>query len=223
MCYTDIVGQQGGGGNRNMTRIYLLEEPGLIGEELLEKALGQLPDWRRQQAELKKNAADRINTAFSYLLLRKLIADSYGVFIEKAFLIGKNGKPYLADRKDIFFNISHCRTAIAAAVSDKEIGIDVVDYRDISSHLAKRFCTEKELINLDGVDLNEIWCKKEAYSKYTGQGFSIGFSSLESTSLNSFTLRTEKYFLSASGTVNSLYAPGRISPETLFDFQAAPI
>ena len=81
------------------------------------------------------------------------------------------GKPYFADLP-IHFSLSHSGTVAILAVSDREIGADVEEMREVDMRLAERFFTAREAAYVAG-DRDrffEVWTKKEAYGKWRGDG-----------------------------------------------------
>ena len=92
----------------------------------------------------------------------------------------ESGKPYVGVGSGMFVSISHSHGLCAVAVSDSEIGIDI-EYIDPNrpyerlKRLAKRFFATDEL-EYAAADLTErffeVWCAKESYVKYTGDGLS---------------------------------------------------
>lgn len=99
----------------------------------------------------------------------------------------ESGKPYVGVGSGMYVSISHSHGLCAAAVSDGEIGVDI-EYIDPSrpaerlNRLAERFFSQDELAYIkagaDAVDavlperFFEVWCAKESYVKYTGDGLS---------------------------------------------------
>lgn len=94
------------------------------------------------------------------------------------------GKPYFANVKDVFFSVSHSGEYFACALGSFEIGLDV-QMQTIKKHesieaaaehykrLAKRFFHPDEVKYVENGNVNsffDVWCAKESYSKYTGQG-----------------------------------------------------
>ena len=85
----------------------------------------------------------------------------------------ENNKP-LAD--NCFVSISHSKDMVAVCKSDKPVGIDIEfmssnrDYKKIANRFYKG--KELEFFNSSPTTENfyEIWTKKEAYSKISGQG-----------------------------------------------------
>lgn len=173
---------------------YILTEG--ITEAQLSFACEMLPEWRRVYIE-KKVFPEKINGAFSYLLLRKLALERFGVSDTAPFTYGKQGKPYFSNSK-LFFSISHCRTAAAAVLSPKEIGLDIIDDRNINENIAPRICSSEEWERFSKADdrqkfLRELWCRKESVVKKSGVGFTKGFKTVE-TSQNHCTVFIEKNF-----------------------------
>lgn len=87
----------------------------------------------------------------------------------------ENGKPFLKNYSDLHFNISHCRTHIALALSHSPVGIDVESLRRVSPSLIKRVCSDEEqhIISQSSdpdMEFLRLWTRKEAYLKYTGTG-----------------------------------------------------
>lgn len=93
-----------------------------------------------------------------------------------AFSRQKNGKPVLAQEPGFYFNISHSGEYAVCAVSEASVGIDIQQRRPVSGNLAQRVLSDREqrILAAAGEKREEVffrlWCAKEAYIKYTGQG-----------------------------------------------------
>ena len=57
----------------------------------------------------------------------------------------ENGKPYIKDRPDIHFNISHCSGLVVCAFADKPVGIDAEMVKPVRDPLIRRVLHEQEL------------------------------------------------------------------------------
>jgi len=77
-----------------------------------------------------------------------------------------NGKPYFPDRPDVYFSLSHSRTHVLCALSDKPVGVDIESPRTISERAVIYFCSNEELALFDPLDL---WVLKESYVKLFGE------------------------------------------------------
>lgn len=93
------------------------------------------------------------------------------------------GAPYLPDHPDLWVSISHCRTAVAVAVSSEDrVGIDVECRRRIGDGLMERVCAEDELAAVRSAEDSvmaflQLWTRKEAVLKMRGTGIQ-GFGSM---------------------------------------------
>ena len=91
---------------------------------------------------------------------------------------GERGKPYFEDLP-LYFNLSHSGDYVLCAVSDVEVGVDIQKIQPVNERkLAKRFFSEAECRVLEGCESSEgrrrlffeLWSRKEAYGKLTGEG-----------------------------------------------------
>ena len=167
-----------------MIKVYTTETKA-ITEPALKTALDILPQWRREYVCKQKSLSDRINGAFSYLLLQKLAADEFGIADSAPFTYGEHGKPYFSE-SSLKFSISHSKSAVAVAVSEHETGLDVTDKRIISEKLASRICSDEELKRFNAAQdkqllLCRLWCEKESLAKLDGSGFTKGFKAYDTT------------------------------------------
>lgn len=113
----------------------------------------------------------------------------------------EGGKPYLAERPDVHFNISHSGDYVCVAVGDEPVGVDIQekgtkrkelcdaepdgDY-DRERKVAERFFTPADKAMLSACGRAEyrdlffrMWSIKESYVKLTGEGMSQGLSGFE--------------------------------------------
>ena len=150
--------------------------------------------WYSLMSEDKQHRVDRFHfvddkkrTVAGEMLARKAIAEWCGVAPESiSFGIKEHGKPYAKDLA-VEFNISHSGEMVVCAVDDKPIGIDIEQIRPIDLTVAKRICTDEELLYLFGrtstehdftyttdteilTRFFELWTAKEAYGKLIGEG-----------------------------------------------------
>ena len=115
--------------------------------------------------------------ALSYWLLRKALADEYGIHDDSEFQYSEHGKPSLAAYPHMFFNISHCKHAVACVVGSVPVGIDVESLGRYHDDVARYSMSDDEmqLIHSDSdADLafTRLWTRKEALLKLTGEGVS---------------------------------------------------
>ncbi len=111
----------------------------------LERDLQLLPQWRREQAMRYAHLEGRRNCTLAYLLLCRALEEEYGITTQPTFIIGEHGKPSLLEYPHIHFNLSHCSTAVACAVSSRPIGIDIESTnRKVSERLVRYAMNEEE-------------------------------------------------------------------------------
>ena len=89
------------------------------------------------------------------------------------------GKPYIrftvSDSGGPFISVSHSGGTFALAVSGVEVGLDIQYARDINQkRISARFFSPEEAESVAADDTGdrffELWTRKEAYSKFTGDG-----------------------------------------------------
>lgn len=160
-------------------RLFIDDSITSIGGEALSAAINRLPPWRREQALRFKHEQGRKECALSYLLLCRALHEVYGIEEQPMFKIGDHGKPSLLldspHPADIHFNISHCKTAIACAISDTPVGVDIERTGRFKESLARHVLNEAEYNDVvtsadPNLRFTEYWTMKEALVKLTGYG-----------------------------------------------------
>ena len=142
-------------------------------QEDLERDMSLLPPWRREQALKYRHFQGQRDCTLSYLLLCQALEDEFGITGKPTFLIGEHGKPSLQEYPSIHFNMSHCADAIACAVGDIPIGIDVESTgRKISDALMRHTMSPREQEEITGAPIRffHFWTQKEALVKLRGTG-----------------------------------------------------
>ena len=137
---------------------------------------------KRKRVDRFRLIDDKKRTVAGEMLARKAIAEWCGVEPESiTFAIGEHGKPYAVDL-DVEFNISHSGYMVVCTVDSTPVGIDLEQIRPIDLSVAKRFCSDEELLYIFGhkptdedfvytedkeilTRFFEIWTKKEAMVK----------------------------------------------------------
>lgn len=157
-----------------MIRISLFDDMTLCTDAEVERMIPLVPEPRRSQALAFKHTFGRFACLKSYLMLAGLLQREFGL---EAFSIevGEHGKPYLAGHQEIYFNISHCQNAIAVAVSDRPVGVDVESFRHFNDALVDKTMNGSERAEImASVEPKETfaayWTRKEAVFKLEGTG-----------------------------------------------------
>lgn len=113
-------------------------------------------------------------------LARYALFDVYGVSAE--LKKDARGKPFF-NEIPAHISLSHSNGLCLAAISDSKIGADIEEICGDGERLmriAGRYFTPDETEYVKAFPRErffEIWCKKESYIKYTGEGFSRSLSS----------------------------------------------
>lgn len=143
--------------------------------EAVQAMLPLVSEQRREQALQFKHAFGQYACLKSYLMLQDLLREHYGIEGDLVFSYNEHGKPMLKEVSNIHFSISHCKEAIAVAVADRPVGIDVETLRMPSEALAEKVMDKGEKLRFDISDTPEdfftaIWTAKEAVMKCRGTG-----------------------------------------------------
>lgn len=144
-------------------------------EELVEKAIGQLPSWRREEALKFKHLEGRKECALAYLELCRGMQLEYSISEKPPFSYNKSGKPLLPTFPHIHFSLSHCKEAVGCFVSDAPCGLDIECIRPAKETLVKYCMNEEEcrqIFSSPNPDVTFIclWTRKEAVFKLLGTG-----------------------------------------------------
>lgn len=157
-----------------MIRVSLFDDMTLCTEEQIEHMAALVPEPRRSEALRFKHSFGQFASLRSYLMLASLLKDVFGI---ETFRMerGEHDKPFLADYPDVYFNISHCQRAIAVAVSDRPVGIDVESFRTPSDSLLDKCMNAAEKAEILGSAAPDetfaaYWTRKEAVFKLYGTG-----------------------------------------------------
>lgn len=154
---------------------YRIIEDMSVSGEALESLIAELPEWRRKEAMNYKHEQGRRENALSYRLLCDMLHEFCGISEAPAFKYNEHGKPFLRDCPDIYFNLSHCKKAIACVISDNECGIDVECMGRYKVPLAQYSMSDEELQRISEAPdadrlFTSLWTQKEALLKLTGEG-----------------------------------------------------
>lgn len=98
---------------------------------------------------------------------------------------GEHGKPYFKG-SHIHFSYSHCKYGVVCGVNTEPLGVDIQEIRQVKPALlpalSEKFCCDNERKIIGGSeDFIQVWTRKEAYSKYTGNGLTEKFSLIDTT------------------------------------------
>ena len=146
-----------------------------IGSLQLEAALAEISGQRREQALKFRHEQGRRLCVAAYLLLKEGLRQEYGIDENPLLDYDPQGKPFLADHRDVFFNLSHCRKAAVCAIGCKPVGIDIEYVREYRPSLAQYTMNAQEMERISrsrrpDVEFIRLWTMKESLLKLSGEG-----------------------------------------------------
>lgn len=156
-------------------------DPRVFSDALLQQALQRVP--REKQTAIAKivhQPTKRQSITAWALLLYALRAQNREM---PPLVFTETGKPYF-EGSALHFNLSHTDTLVCAAVADCPVGVDVQTLTAPSDGVIRRVLSEREQDLLRQSDdkkalFTRFWTQKEACAKWTGEGLSCAFSSLD--------------------------------------------
>ena len=154
-------------------------------EQTVARLLPLVSPQRREQALRYQHTFGQFACLQSYLMLSQLLAEwgrahytplhptLYTLHPTPTFLYNDYGAPYIEGGP--YFSISHCKTAIAVAVSENPIGIDIEVIRTFKPELMRKTMSpaEQQRITSSATPDQEfirLWTQKEALLKLQGTG-----------------------------------------------------
>lgn len=155
----------------------ILDDIETITGDALNHEIAMLPRWRQDVVMRYKFESGRRESALAFRLLQQMLCEfnpSINVN-DIEFDVNEHGKPSLRGHHDVHFNISHCKLAVACAVSDRPIGIDV-ECTGRYKHDLAAYCMSAEEVEWieegDDADVRftKLWTQKEALVKLLGTG-----------------------------------------------------
>ena len=143
----------------------------------LESALKEISEQRREQALKFKYEQGQRLCVLAYQLLKQALREGYDITENPVFDYNEHGKPSIVGHPDIFFNLSHCKEAVACVVSDKPVGIDVESIREYKESLVNYTMNDEEIAQIKSAEAPEaffirLWTMKESTMKLIGTGIS---------------------------------------------------
>ena len=156
---------------KNMLEIAIWNDMTQCTEAEVRRMMPLVGEQRRQQAMRYTHTFGQYCCLRSWLMLRDLLG-----YAPSEWHYNEHGKPFLiGDEATTYFSISHCREAIAVAIADQEVGIDIESIRPAKTELVARVMNEAEQaqisqsVNPDRM-FTHLWTQKEAIVKWQGIG-----------------------------------------------------
>lgn len=165
----------------------------------LQTALQLVSAERREQALRFRHEQGQRLSVCAYRLLQTALKREYGIDEKPHFSYGEHGKPMLTDHPDIHFSLSHCREAVACAISQHPIGIDIERIRKYDRSLVEYTMNEEEQQQIaDSPEpesaFTRLWTMKESLLKFEGTGIRNDLKSvLQNTTCHFHTIMQPQY------------------------------
>ena len=161
------------------TKVYIAKTDVLFCDDLYEKLFRSVSKERQEKTERLLLRKDKNMSLGAELLLKFALKAEETENFQIEY--GEHSKPYIKDRDDIFFNLSHSEGIVMCVVSDGEVGCDVEKVRDINIDTAKRFFSPFEYEEIMKKETYEerkdtffrLWTLKESFLKATGMGLGL--------------------------------------------------
>ncbi|MBQ7157061.1 MAG: 4'-phosphopantetheinyl transferase superfamily protein, partial [Bacteroidaceae bacterium] len=163
--------------------VYIYDKIQDFTAERLEESLACLSDQRREKAMAFKHELGRKQCVIAYMLLCQGLREEFGIDEKPVFEYGEHGKPVIVGHSDIHFNLSHCATGVACAVSSRPIGIDIESVRSVRESVVRYSMNEQEQQEIfssatPDLTFTILWTKKESVLKLTGEGINDNMKSI---------------------------------------------
>ena len=157
--------------------IYILDACSLENTDTFDRWHSKMPMERRKKIDSFCFLKDRrLSLGAGILLYEGLLRE--GV-TDVRLSYGKNGKPFLMDRQDLCFNLSHSGNMAVCAFSDRPVGVDIEAYRHFENDLVNfaYHQSETDYIRSREKDADraftKLWTIKESVMKYFGTGVDL--------------------------------------------------
>ena len=176
--------------------IYINDDLDAFSIQKTEECIENLPLQRREKALKFRHELGRKQCVLAYLLLCNGLKSEYGITEMPDFEYGEHGKPSIIGHPDIHFNLSHCKTAVACAISDTPIGIDIESIRDAKESVIRYAMNDDEARQIlsssnPALEFTKLWTMKESVLKLTGEGINDNMKSvLSPENLRGITIET---------------------------------
>ena len=157
--------------------VYLIDTDSLDAGQA-ERYISRLDAGRKEKIQKIRPEAEKKRSVGAGLLVNRFCSECG--YLPEQIRYGKYGKPCLEEPDAPAFNLSHSgKYAVLAYEKDstEEIGIDIQEVRQLSSHMANRILCTREMEQGAVTDRQvlRLWTIKEAFAKMTGRGLTLDF------------------------------------------------
>ncbi|HLP61006.1 MAG TPA: 4'-phosphopantetheinyl transferase superfamily protein [Candidatus Deferrimicrobium sp.] len=171
----------------NSIDVYAVDLTGTLDKTTYDHLLRHVSPEKKTRIPRFYREEDRIRGLMAEILARSIIIRKTGLANhEIEFYTNEYGKPFLKNRDDLHFNLSHSGSWVVCAVDNHPIGIDVERIQSIDLDISKNYFSPDEHQDLLAKEdkfsyFFTLWSLKESYIKIVGKGLSLP--------LNSFSIK----------------------------------
>lgn len=163
-----------------VTRVYIADTSELLQQQsLFDLGMKRVSEQRRAKVERTRRPINKALSLGAGILLAQGLLKAGIPSSKHQFYCNEYGKPYLSGG-ELFFNLSHSGTYVAAVLSEREVGIDIQKYTTYRADIIKRFFCPEEQSVLEHCLPEEqarlffrYWTLKESYVKMCGAGLAM--------------------------------------------------
>ena len=163
-----------------MTELHAISIPDEYLQGSLYPLLYLVPEDIRVRVRRFLRPEPAARTLFGAILMRAILSRKLEIPASQLKITaGSQGKPHLADRPGLEFNLSHSGHWVVLAVGSTPVGVDVESIHKVDSDLAGRFFAPEETAALEALPESKrlalffsLWTLKESFLKALGTGLS---------------------------------------------------
>ena len=176
-------------------------------------------EMRNLEIENTKNERVKTEKYYAWLLLEYAMKDVFGEEASSAVFEKKESGKWVSDLTEL--SISHCAGAVAVALSDKAIGVDIEPlYNPRILRLKERVLSADEIKVIDGIEdskekteyFTRLWTGKEAIYKRLFSDRAFVPSSIP---VSNYSIKTEKISLAEREYIISVATDGPLEINVL--------
>lgn len=130
---------------------------------------------KKQRINLLKSDNDKKLSIAGDILLIEALKKTYNIdYKDVEFKVNSYGKPYITNKENINFNISHSCKYTICGISNYQIGVDIEKIKKFSEKTLYKCFTSKEIAYVLSSSENQerrfftLWTLKETYVKMLG-------------------------------------------------------
>ena len=159
--------------HESSAKIFFLDTSVFSAPELFLEYYNKAPDDRKHKIDSYSLQKDKILSLAAGVVLSYALNSSGIPEAKQKINNAKSGKPYLANQKDLYFNLSHSGNIACCIIGSSVNGIDIEAIKASRYKMAERFFPKEDTDYIFNADTDtekdyrfyECWTSKEAFCK----------------------------------------------------------